>query len=709
MKRALKILVAGILLLSLQYSNASTLSKGFQALDIHDYFKAKGLLYKALKKQPAAAAYGLSVIYSRNNNPFYNLDSALHYSKLSTSTFWGNTSEKQKLLYKAYKVDTTNICNQRDIVDAQCFDFAEKTATINAYNHFIIMNTGAIQIVQAIKNRNDLAFQIAKEQHTSIAYKEFMITYPNAEQTREAQARYDKQLFKEYTKDRSLESNVKFIQEQSNSYYVKEAQDNVYELATKNKTVKEYYSFVKTYPNYPALPKAWRNIYNLSTQVRTSKNIKKFLDQFPDYPFQEELKQDYVLANTTYYQIKIDDKWGFVNEQLKSVITPVYDWISDFNEGAAAVMVKGKVGFINKNKTTVIPFEYDEAEPFINGLAIVGKNDKYGIINRTGETIVPIIYDEIGETSNQFILVELNGKFGFIDRKGNLKVGLQYETVGDFNMGIAYVKQNGLYGIIDTNLYYVVKPKYEWIDNLKNDFIRIKENGLFGVIDGKGNYVVQAEYTQLTEIENGYAMAIKDGSYGYMTLNGTVSIAINIPYTEGAINWGLFNQKGFARIMVEEKFGLIDTIGNRFVPALFEDIGEVSSQLIAIKRHGKWGYCDYETKLKIPYNFEYASGFKNKLAFVKSEEQYGAIDTKGSYVIEPIYESINWFNDSCILVQEPKGYMLIRMVDAYALTDYYAKIELTDDKKFLRFYSEKGFEYKTVQSVFDKTRPLPQE
>ena len=51
------------------------------------------------------------------------------------------------------------------------------------------------------------------------------------------------------------------------------------------------------------------------------------------------------------------------------------------------------------------------------------------------------------------------------------------------------------------------------------------------------------------------------------------------------------------------------------MPALFEDIGEISSDLIAIKRHGKWGYCDYDTKLKIPYNFNYASGFIDNLAF----------------------------------------------------------------------------------------------
>jgi len=677
-------------------AKAGGLGKGFEALEVHDYFKAKSFFYKSLKKDSAAAAYGLSVIYARNNNPFYNLDSALLYIKISSVTFYRTTTEKQKIKYKTYQVDTLSIQKQKAVVDEKCFVFAKENNTITSYNYFIENNIGAIQIIESIVNRNKLAYGKVKKINTSVSYKSFMEMYPKAKEFNEAKARFDKQLFKEYTASRTLASNVRFVREQPASFYVAEAQDNIYDLATKTKTVKAYYYFIKTYLNNPSVPKAWRNIYNISTQVHTSKNIKKFLNQFPDYPFKEELKQDYILANTVYYPIQTNKKWGFVNQEFKEVIKPIYSWVSNFSEGAAAVMLNDKVGFINKNKITVIPFKYEEAEPFVNGLAIVGNNDKYGIINRAGETIVPIIYDEIGETSNQFISVELNGKYGFIDQKGNLKVGLQYETVGDFNNGIAYVKQNGLYGIIDTNLYYVVKPKYGWIDNLKNEFIRVKENGLFGVIDSKGKYVVAPIYNQLTEIGNGYAMVVKDDLYGYIKSNGEVVIAIEIPYTAGVINWGLFNEKGLARIMSEEKFGLIDTMGKRFVPALFEDIGAISDDLIAIKRHNKWGYCDYQIKLKIPYNFESVEGFAGKFAIVKSEGNYGMINKRGSFVIEAKYESIERFENQILLVKENGLYGLIDSNQTVIFPVQYKKIELLADTNFLRLYSENGFEYKWV-------------
>jgi hypothetical protein len=223
---------------------------------------------------------------------------------------------------------------------------------------------------------------------------------------------------------------------------------------------------------------------------------------------------------------------------------------------------------------------------------------------------------------------------------------------------------------------------------------------LFGVIDSKGKTIIEPIYNQLTELENNFAMAIKDDNYGYLNLNGAIVIEIKIPYTKGAINWGLFNKKGYARIMSDDKFGLIDTSGNKFVPALFEDIGAVSSKLIAIKRHGKWGYCDYDTKLKIPYNFDYVSGFINDLAFVKKDEKFGLFNTKGSFVIEAKYESMNWFYNQILLVKENGLYGLIDLKQKSILPIEYTKIEFTSENKFLKLHSDNGFEYKTFQSVF---------
>ena len=64
--------------------NAGSISKGYQALKIYNYFEAKRLFEKSLSKEKTSAAFGLSIIYFRSDNPFSNIDSAYKYIIISS-------------------------------------------------------------------------------------------------------------------------------------------------------------------------------------------------------------------------------------------------------------------------------------------------------------------------------------------------------------------------------------------------------------------------------------------------------------------------------------------------------------------------------------------------------------------------------------------------------------------------------------------------
>jgi hypothetical protein len=76
-----------ILLILCQNAYADKLEKGFERLKAFDYFAAKEYFEKTLDDEPAAAAFGLSSIFSFEKNPFYNVDSARKYILISDSTF----------------------------------------------------------------------------------------------------------------------------------------------------------------------------------------------------------------------------------------------------------------------------------------------------------------------------------------------------------------------------------------------------------------------------------------------------------------------------------------------------------------------------------------------------------------------------------------------------------------------------------------------
>src|SRR5690606_36326986 len=95
---------------------AGKLKKGFEALEIYNYFDAKRFFEKSLKSDPVPAAYGLSIIYARNDNPFSDLDSA--YNKIKVSYFgFSDLKSKQKVKYKKkLGVDSLAIIKQRDYI-----------------------------------------------------------------------------------------------------------------------------------------------------------------------------------------------------------------------------------------------------------------------------------------------------------------------------------------------------------------------------------------------------------------------------------------------------------------------------------------------------------------------------------------------------------------------------------------------------------------
>src|SRR5690606_26379583 len=235
---------------------SSKLNKSFSALEIHDYFKAKKYFQKSIKKHRVPASYGLSIIYYRDNNPFYNLDSALKYIQDATYYF-PKLTEKKKLKYSNLGVDSMSIYHQHFLIDEKCFELATQLHSIEAYNKFIDCNINAVQLDKAIKLRNHLAFEAALKQKKSTAMEEFITTYPNAIEIVKAKSILDTLIYYENIQPNTIENNVRFIKNYPNNPFVPHAQQTIYELATSDKKESSFYKFIKSYPENPYTSTAW--------------------------------------------------------------------------------------------------------------------------------------------------------------------------------------------------------------------------------------------------------------------------------------------------------------------------------------------------------------------------------------------------------------------------------------------------------------------
>ncbi|MBL7899760.1 MAG: hypothetical protein JNJ99_14570, partial [Crocinitomicaceae bacterium] len=217
-------------------AGADKIKKGYQALEIYNYFEAKRLFEKSLKKRTVPASYGLSLIYYRTDNPFHNIDSAYKYIVIANEKF-PLLEEKQKLEIQIYGVDHSSLEHQRELVSAVLFNRAVKENSVAAMENFIQKNYWSTRVDSASFIRDSLAFEKASNQNLSESYMSFMETYPTSVFTEQANARYQQTLYLESTASNTLISYIDFVRKYPESPYRTDAEDKIFELYTQTGTV----------------------------------------------------------------------------------------------------------------------------------------------------------------------------------------------------------------------------------------------------------------------------------------------------------------------------------------------------------------------------------------------------------------------------------------------------------------------------------------
>jgi len=116
-------------------------------------------------------------------------------------------------------------------------------------------------------------------------------------------------------------------------------------------------------------------------------------------------------------------KYGFIDEQGKEIIPPIYKRARFFHEGFAAVRKfenPEKIVFINKKGEELDQPIYDAVREFSNGFMAVRKGMKWGFIDKDRKEITEIIFDEVEDFSNGYAKVKLDTKPRSIDTTGKI-------------------------------------------------------------------------------------------------------------------------------------------------------------------------------------------------------------------------------------------------------------------------------------------------
>ena len=342
--------------------------------------------------------------------------------------------------------------------------------------------------------------------------------------------------------------------------------------------------------------------------------------------------------------VKLKGKWGFIDKLGKEVVPLKYDEVWGFDEGLAAVMLNGNWGYINKSGKLVLPLKYDDASDFSEGLTSVKLKGKWGVIDKSGKEVVPLKYNGIFSFHEGLAMVELNGKESYINKSGKEVVPLKYEGLGRFYEGLAYVKLNGKWGFVDKSGKEVVPLKYDEVGYFSEGLANVELNGKWGFVDKSGKEVVPLKYDGAGSFSEGLAIVGLNGKRGFVDKSGKEVVPLKYDETRG------FNE-GLAGVNLKGKWGFIDKSGKLVVPLKYDSVDLFYEGLASVKLNGKYSYINKSGKEVVPPKYDNVWIFKEGLVRVELNGKWGYINKSGKVVVPLKCEDVRDFEEGLAAVK----------------------------------------------------------
>ena len=655
---------------------AGKVKRAFHSLEIYDYFDAKKLFEKSLKKHPVPANFGLSIIYARNDNPFSNLDSA-HIKILKSYESLEITNDKTLDKYTKFGVDSLAIVKQRNVISDLYYFRAVEVNSIYGFQDFIEKNAWSTYIDSAIYYRDFLAFEAAVQSGKSSDYSSFLETYPGSEFVHQATDRFHESVYVEQTHTNNFIDYVNFVKANPESPFRPDAEDKIYSLATETGTAEAFKNFIIEYPTNKNIKIAWKHLFNARMQEKYSaENISAFGVEFPNYPFKKELELELSMANKKFYPVKHQKGWGYCDKNGNLLIDFKFEGVEWFSEGLAVFKKDKKFGYINKLGQISIPAIFDDALAFNEGYALVEMDELWGMIDRNGEFIIPATYEDLGKMREGLAFFQEGEYFGYFDNKGRVRLQAQFSEAFDFKNGLAVVSKNDYYGLIDPFGTTYIPFKYEGLSYFKPGVYAAKHKDYWGLINLSGDTLLNFEYDFIGLPIEGISIVEKDEEFNFLNSQN------KFLFQDWMDTYSEYRQlaafkNGFAKIEFNKGFNLSDTLGKKLLHRDYEDVGHYSN-LIAVKKANKWGYVNKSGQTIIEHKFEYAQSFNRNEAIIRMDPFYGLIDAKGNYIIGPYQEELNFINDSVLVAKSMGKYGLISIEGDTLLNYKYLNIEPID-------------------------------
>lgn len=308
-----------LLIFSIQLAFCNKIEDAYKALSIYDYFKAKHLFYKSLKKNPTEASYGLATIYYRNDNPFSNIDSAAKYITISLNTF------KDTASYSGYHINNNSIKNLSQLIAIKGFSVYCINKSVKDINHYVCYFSfaGDSLLNDSYNKRDHQLIEHYLAYNSSDSILSFMDKYPESIYYHKALKHYYHLQYKENVDETNSQQLKCFITSYPKNPNVAIAESKLFDLTKELHSTDSLYSFIERYSSDKTKEEAWKALYGESVKSYNTESLQAFLNKYPSYPYNETLIKEIHLSQNILIPFKNNEnQLGYIDTLGNWIIQP---------------------------------------------------------------------------------------------------------------------------------------------------------------------------------------------------------------------------------------------------------------------------------------------------------------------------------------------------------------------------------------------------
>ena len=377
-------------------------------------------------------------------------------------------------------------------------------------------------------------------------------------------------------------------------------------------------------------------------------------------------------------RLKIDNHYGFINENGKIVIPFEYERFLAISEGLMASKKNQKWGFIDAFGNEIIAFNFDDAETFTNGYARVKLGKKYNLVNQEGTFMLSEDAEMISRMyPSLWLKIGSVDSFKIHSQNLNPITSLYFEFVGHPHFNRVSFKKSGKYGFLNKDGQVIIDNQFEKASSFKQGYAYVRLNGKEGIIDTLGNAILPIIYDKRIGYREGEGVLEKDRKFGVYS---NTQIVVPLIY-EGitGTQFGRFITK------LNQKYGLVDLNNKVILLNQYDEIVDASYGFgCKVRQNEKWGFIEKnDLNITIPIIYDDLE-IKGRRIIVKDGLQYGLFSDTGQLLIPLEFDNIN-IDWKGIKVFQGMNIGLYSFEGKFLLPPIYQKIDIDSYPKIRAF------------------------